>query len=274
PAGVQPMAGFSWSGSRGRPGLDRLWARALYLEDLETGERLVLCIVDLLSGTNALTEAVERELEQRGHAELVGRVILSGTHTHCAPGRFFGNRFYDRLAAPLALIGHHAGLTRELAGKIARACAGAASLRARGDLSVLRAEVWRAGRNRSIEAHRANATDPERPAIPWNAPPEGLSEEQAAIDPRVTLWCARVGGERVGAFAWFGCHGTAMGRKLRHYHRDWLGFAVDAVEAAFDGLSCAVGSGASGDVTPLPPEAPEAPEPPEPAARALVASGE
>lgn len=252
PDGVHPLAGFSLSGSRGRPGRDRLWARALYVEDIDTGQRLVVCVVDLLSGTNALLEAVERALEAGGHDDLVGRVIVSGTHTHTAPGRFFGNRFYDRLAAPVTLRRHDAGLTRELGEKVARACMGAARRRARGDLCVLRAPVWRAGRNRSIEAHRANAGDPERPAIPWRTPAEGLSEEEAAIDPRVTLWCARSGEHWVGAFGWFGCHGTALGRKYPFYHRDWLGVAVDAVEAAFEGLVGAVGSGASGDVTPLP----------------------
>jgi len=263
PVGVHPLAGFSLSGSRGRPGRDRLWARALYVEDIDTGQRVVVCIVDLLSGTNALLEAVERALEAGGHEDLVGRVIVSGTHTHAAPGRFFGNRFYDRLAAPFTLRRHDARLTRELGEKVARACIGAARQRARGDLCVLRAPVWRAARNRSLEAHRANAADPERPEIPWRTPGEGLSAEEAAVDPRVTLWCARTGDQLVGAFAWFGCHGTALGRKYPFYHRDWLGFAVNAVEAAFDGVACAVGSGASGDVTPLPsPQAqPGAPAP-------------
>lgn len=252
PDGVHPLAGFSLSGSRGRPGRDRLWARALYVEDIDTGQRVVVCVVDLLSGTNALLDAVERALEAGGHEELVGRVIVSGTHTHTAPGRFFGNRFYDRLAAPFTLRRHDARLTRELGEKVARACIGAARRRARGDLCVLRAPVWRAGRNRSLEAHRANAGDPEAPQVPWRAPADGLSEDEAAVDPRVTLWCARTGEQLVGAFAWFGCHGTALGRKYPYYHRDWPGFAVDAVEAAFEGVACAVGSGASGDVTPLP----------------------
>jgi FAD/FMN-containing dehydrogenase len=264
PDGVHPLAGFSLSGSRGRPGRDRLWARALYVEDIDTGQRLVVCIVDLLSGTNALLEAVERALDASGHEELVGRVIVSGTHTHAAPGRFFGNRFYDRLAAPFTLLRHDARLTRELGEKVARACIAAARQRARGDLCVLRAPVWRAARNRSLAAYRANASDPERPEIPWRTPGEGLSAEEAAVDPRVTLWCARRGDQLVGAFAWFGCHGTALGRKYSFYHRDWLGFAVDAVEAAFDGVVGAVGSGASGDVTPLPGAQPQpgAPVPP------------
>ena len=112
PKTVEPMAGFSWSGSRGRPSEnERLWARALCIEDIETRQCVVLCVVDLLSASAALTSAVERELKAAGHEELVGRVILSGTHTHTAPGRFFGNRFYDRLAAPLAFSGFNRGLT-------------------------------------------------------------------------------------------------------------------------------------------------------------------
>lgn len=46
---------FSLSGSKGTRGerdeKDVLWARALYLEDAQTGERVLLCIVDLLSAS-------------------------------------------------------------------------------------------------------------------------------------------------------------------------------------------------------------------------------
>jgi hypothetical protein len=262
PEGVEPLAGFSLSGSRGRPGRDRLWARALYVEDLDTGQSALICVVDLLSASSALLEAVENELSARGRADLVGRVILSGTHTHTAPGRFFGNRFYDRLAAPIALGGFQRALTRRLAQKIARACLGAVEQRRRGELSVQRAEVWGAGRNRSIEAFRANGADPEAPRPAWGPAPPELNEEEQAVDPRVSVWCARVEGTLTGVFAWFGCHGTALGRKWKYYHRDWLGVAVDLAERELDGALCAVGSGASGDVTPLPSTRPPSGAPP------------
>lgn len=252
PESTEPMAGFSWSGSRGRPGEDRLWARVLYIEDAETQKPTLLCIMDLMSASAALLRAIERELEARGRADLQGRLVLSATHTHTGPGRFFGNRFYDRLAAPLSLGGFNARLTTTLAERIAGACCAAAEGARPGTLSVQRAVVWAAGRNRSLAAHRANWTDPEAPRVSWGAPPAELDAEQGAVDPRLTVLCASLEGRQRGVFAWYGCHATAMGRKWKFYHRDWPGFAVDHVEHALPGVLCAVGSGASGDVTPVP----------------------
>lgn len=252
PAGKEPMAGFSWSGSRGRPGEDRLWARVLYIEDTETRQPTLLCIMDLMSASAALLRAVERELGARGRTDLEGRLVLTATHTHTGPGRFFGNRFYDRLAAPLALGGFDERLTATLAKQIAAACCAATEGARPGTLSVRRAVVWGPGRNRSLAAHRANASDCEAPQATWDEPPMGLDAEQRAVDPRLTVLCASLEGRTRGVFAWYGCHATAMGRRWKHYHRDWPGFAVDHVERALDGVLCAVGSGASGDVTPVP----------------------
>lgn len=253
PPGKHAMAGYSRAGQIGRrappntPESDALWARALYLEDCETGEAALLCFVDLLSASLRLHQEVRARLP----AELRDCLILSGTHTHTAPGRFFGNRFYDLLAQK-SLCGFNPRWTKFAAERIANACRTAYEQRRPGRVGVHETLLWGECRNRSYEAYAANPPPSGEPA-----PPPDLPAEYKAIDPRVTVLTALVDQELVGSFAWFGCHPTALGPKWRTFHRDWPGVAVSTIEGGVEGDAVvAMGAGAAGDVTSMDPRDP------------------
>lgn len=224
-----------------------LWARALYVEDEETGERVVVCVLDLLSASLRLLYEVHDVLGPA--SPLDRRIILCGTHTHTAPGRFFGNRFYDTLAQR-GFRGYSSRLARGFARATAEACQEAADSAVAGALSVHSRLLWGPGGNRSLEAHRAGRRDREAPPD-IASPPPGVDPYRSAVDPRLLVMCAHTDERLLGVFGWYGCHATALGRKHERFDRDWPGVAVNLVEAEL-GCLCAVGVGAAGDVSPLP----------------------
>ncbi len=255
PHGKHAMAGYSWAGQVGRPAAasrpehDRLWARALYLEDSETGEAALFCFVDLMSASLRLLQEVRKRLDETD-PDLGRSLILSGTHTHTAPGQFYGNRFYDLLAQK-SLSGFDASWTSFAAERIAEACIEARRRARPGSLTVHQTMLWGQSRNRSHEAYLENPSDPEEPRAPFDLP-----SDYQAIDPRLTVLEARAAGKLVGIFSWFGCHATALGPMWKTFHRDWPGMAVASVEHTVGDEDCvvAMGAGAGGDVTPMDPK--------------------
>ncbi|MFZ5896213.1 MAG: neutral/alkaline non-lysosomal ceramidase N-terminal domain-containing protein [Myxococcota bacterium] len=265
PAEAFAMAGYSWAGRIGTAsGTDELYARALYLES--NGERVVLCFIDLMSASLRLVQAVAERLRNLGDAELANAFVLAGTHTHTAPGNFYGNSFYDVFAQNLLGAerrGFQPKLVEALAEGIADAIRGAKRNAKPGRLAVNRAEVWGVSRNRSLEAYCANFINGADRITLGGVPSSELTDTQQAIDPRLTTLTAIVDDHVVGVFSLFGCHATALGPKWESYARDWPGVLVDQVEKGLrerglvNGVGAAVaalGQGAAGDITPLPPD--------------------
>ena len=87
-----PMAGHAMTGSIGSSmdSANPLHMRTLLLNPGDPGSEVVICFMDLLSGSVALLNKV-RATMTNSHS----RIALVGTHTHYAPGRYFGNTFYD-----------------------------------------------------------------------------------------------------------------------------------------------------------------------------------
>lgn len=247
PSDTQPMAGFSWAGQMGHPGTDRLFCRVVYLRDVESGEEAVLAFFDLMSASLALHQRIAHELATLGHARLAAALVTFGTHTHTAPGRFYGATFYDSFAQKPTLDGYQellvAGWARLAASEIL-----AAKTRAREvTLAVARDVVVGLGRNRSLVAHARNF-DP-RFAPPLQ--PSAGAILQNDIDPRVTLLLAYDASGVVASAAFHGCHPTTLGPSFTEYHRDWPGVAVEHIERALGGVAC-FGQGPLGDVSPDP----------------------
>lgn len=248
------MAGYGPMSRKGRLG-ESLQARALYLKG-DDGQGVVLCAVDFMSASTWITERVGERL----HDLLApGSIILCGTHTHTAPGRFFGNSFYDCFAQQLEAgkPAHLEKVARAYIDGVARCIRSAIGSAVPAKFGVGRAEVWGSSTNRSHSAHEKNedADREARLAELGSCPEHPLLQ---AVDPRVTVIAAKADQDAslVGAFAVFGCHATSLGPKHRTYHRDWPGVAADYADAELsDGgaiARVAVGNGAAGDVTPLP----------------------
>ena len=258
-----PMAGYGWTSHAGHCIGDHLWARALYLEG--GGEVAALVFLDLMSGSRHLWWEAARLLAPEGI--LPRQLMLAGTHTHTAPGCFYGNRFYDLFAQAVTL--RDGGFRHEqaagFADTIAQAVRNAKAAAFDGRLVVAQQTLWGASRNRSLKPFAANLSNWHGPGQPGHGLPTllALTPQQAAIDPRVTVLTALSGTSVVGAFATFGCHATALGPRHATYARDWPGHAVgraaERLTEVGTGAIPVIGVAASalGDASPLPPEDPE-----------------
>src|SRR5262245_47887880 len=82
------LFGYGTGGARSRGHRMRLNARALVLED-PAGERLAFLLADLGAVSALLQRKVADRIQPRTGIG-ADRLLLSATHTHSAPGHFFG----------------------------------------------------------------------------------------------------------------------------------------------------------------------------------------
>ena len=255
----KPLAGYSLGGSgKGAWTRNPMHVRAMFLEDAH-GERVGVAVMDLMSASRYLHERVAG-LTSAGCNLGLDRLILCGTHTHTGPGGFFGNSLYDTFAAHTP--GFDQGLADTLADTVAAALAQAVSVAAPVTVRVDIERVWGVSRNRSLPAFQSNEDDllwNTLPSMPGFGPPAGLSVEQQRVDPRVTVLSAyNAAGRRIGVFATFACHNTALGQRPKtgrsYYDPDWTGVAARVTEADTDGPEVVmVALSGAGDQTPMPP---------------------
>jgi len=250
------MAGYSGLGRVARGAGDRLFARAVYLED-GRGERAAVCVLDLMSASRRLVDEVAA---LTGPACGIGadRLILAGTHTHHGPGHYFGDTLYGAFAQKRP--GFDPDLTAGIARGAARAVEQAVRSARPARVGISTSRLWGVGKNASLPAFRRN---PE--ASRWNhegwpgagAPP-GLTPEQRAVDPRLNAVAvlARETGRPMAVLGTFACHNTAGGVARDAYGPDWFGEAVLAARGLFreagagDPVVCLLAS-AGGDVNAL-----------------------
>ena len=247
-----PMAGYSVAGKTSQGVSSRLHAKALYFEDA-AGRPAAVCCLDLMSGSRYLLEKIAvRTAGVSGVS--VDRLVLCGTHTHTAPGGFYGNALYDFFSAPEP--GFHPGLADWLAGKAAQAINEAARTAVPALLGTAVIPLWGRSRNRSLDPFLGNeeAFRWHAPGFPGHGVPSDLSPELRCVDPRVTVTAAfeRSGGRLIGALAAFGCHATALGTKVPLYSSDWPGVASRFASRKLRGAGASpvvlVAASAAGDV--------------------------
>lgn len=259
PPGVG-LYGYGPEGLEARGFRNRLWAKALVLEDAQ-GERLAFVVADL----GVISAVLHRSVADRVAGETgigADRLLLSATHTHAAAGHFIGVKQFDDYGS--SVVGFDTVMVRFLAERISRAV-----LEAYGSLQPARVgytmvPVWGFTRNRSLEAFERN---PDSLKV-YRPPPDlDLDDRQRAVDPtwtmlRVDVWDgAQSRYAPAGALSIFAMHGTAIppvndlfdgdvhGRVQRRLeeHIDSLngrdrGFAAEAVHL--------LANGTVGDVSP------------------------
>ena len=258
PSELVAMAGYSLAGKIAKGVRNRLFARALYLDD-GAGQTAALCFVDLWCASRYL-------LHQAAAGTLTGfskidasQLILAGTHTHAGPGRYFGNTLYDTIVAN-DLSGFDRAVADGLAAGIAKCVNQAAQSAVPARLGVASASVWGVSRNRAYPAFIEN-----KEAASWNVDgpgqgaPAGLpTAPHFAIDPRVFCLAAvsEATNALLGAFATFSCHATALGEDNEYYDSDWPGVACNfaALGLANPAVSkpvVALADSAGADITPM-----------------------
>ena len=217
-----PMGGFSLAGQTGRGYWARLYARAIYLEDAN-GHNFVLVSCDLWSIPGGLADRVAQIVLAQKHGRHIGRaqIVLAATHTHHSPGNFATSPFYNQFAA--CKSGFDPDLFEFLAHKIAEAIVTASQNACAANLYYNKTDLTTVVRNRSFEAFSLN---PESREVFENN--KGLPAPEATSDgfrtdayrataPTLTVlrMNALDSGQPIAVAAFFAVHPTAKNTRHR-----------------------------------------------------------
>jgi neutral ceramidase len=242
-----PLFGFSIAAKVGQGYRTRLYARAIYLEDAKGG-RLALVQCDIGAISSLLHRRVAaRIVEATGIS--ADRLLIAATHTHSAPGAYFGSAIYNLLGS--ARVGFDQRMLDMLVERISDAVIAAHDSAAPAKLAIGEIAIPGVTHNRSFEAYKANKT----PSLAAN-----LAD---AIHKLLTM--IRVDrndgatSRPLGAFSIFSIHGTAVPYNVDLYSGDSFAAAERVLEAKIkkryrvnenEDVVHAMVSGPAGDVSP------------------------
>lgn len=155
---ITPTFGLALAGigpadeRRARGVWGRLRVVCLFVRDRH-GSAIALISVDLLAGSRYLVEYVAAAVGPRTGLT-VDRIFLSCSHTHAAPGGYFGSGYYDRLASTTR--GFDAALSRAMGDRIAEAVIEAHDSARPARIGYGRAAAWDLVWQRSMPAFARN----------------------------------------------------------------------------------------------------------------------
>lgn len=203
------MSGFAARTARSVGVADALEARALAVA-AEGGEPTVLVTLDAIGVDRRFAATL------RGRLSGVvppGRVMVTATHTH---------------GGPALLGGAYLGEVEE---GVLRSCLEAAEAAARGALEQMQGAELRSGRVRV-------------PGIAHNRrQPGGPVDDELSV-----LWAVGEGGRVIAALLSFALHPVVLGPDNLLLTRDYVGYALDAVEAQHPGSTALFATGCAGQV--------------------------
>ncbi len=234
-----------------------LFSRAFIVEDLDLGipttgrlpgveyvtRRVVLVTADIWSATNAVKQEVVKRLKlEFGTLYTDDNVLISGTHTHSAPGGYAGYRLYD-----LSGEGFDTHTFECIVSGIFYSIRDAHNNLAPGKIYINKGDIEDCGRNRSLDAYRNNPQS-ERDLYPnRDTDKEMLLLKFTQLDSN--------GKERpIGVLSWFAIHPTDLGQKNAGVSGDSKGYASALFEwrMAMDPwvpFVAAFANGSAGDVS-------------------------
>lgn len=232
PPGVG-LAGWGPEGARAVGYRDRLYARALVLQDF-TGERFAFVALDLGMSSMLLHRRVARDLPCDAHLG-TDRIILAATHTHSGPSHFLDAAQHNASASSVS--GFDPALVTFLVTRVDSAICEAA-----GNLHPARiawgvTAVWGVTRNRAYVPYESDT-----PRNHYFVAPPDLQGADAAIDPswtmlRVDIWDSTAHAFRPGgALSIFAVHGTATPFANELLDGDLHAAAERGVEGHIDSL--------------------------------------
>jgi hypothetical protein len=195
---------------------DRMWARALVLEDDDTC--VAITSLDVAALTRETAEAIRDVVTDRTN---IGRqdILLNCSHTHTSP---FTRRLPSSREEPTAgHLAHNAAFPHYVAGAIIEAW-------------HQRREAAIGADSTSIQGVTVNRRDPKLPVDPEL----GLIR----IDDR--------SGRPMACLVNYACHGTTVGAHFLDWTADYPGYLARVVEDAIPGCTCLFLQGAEGDIHP------------------------
>lgn len=223
-----------------------IFARAFVAKDPATGQKAAFVVAEICFITMAVKRGVmERlatEYSELGYDER--HVMVTATHTHGAPGGYSQYCFYNS-SIPGFVPEVYEAIVDGIVQAIAHADRTAVPGRIRLAAGEFDPEIPVAF-NRSLAAYNAN---PE-------VTPLKHEERHLAVDREMTLLRFETAdGEAIGAFNWFGTHGTSVPNSNRKVTPDNKGYAAQFFEQAQHAQGCThfvagFAQGAAGDVSP------------------------
>jgi neutral ceramidase len=217
----------------------RLFATILRVQD-DNGAKALIVAVDLHAGTRLVLRSIVDALAKLPDPGLrfgEDAIFLCATHTHSAPGNFYGYSYFDMFAGRAQ--GRNVEWVAWLGARIADAVAKMPPLREAKVGYGKAADVGLAV-NRALVSYRRNVGAAQGDAL-------------QVVDPNVhALWFQAVDGSPIGGLGVFGAHNTVTGPDHRAMSSDAFGMAArramdemwmaDKPRAPF-----AIVSGATGD---------------------------
>ena len=129
-----------------------LFSRAFIVQDPTTNERVVIVCADIWAGTNVVKKGVLNRLQSEfGSLYTNNNVLLSGTHTHSAPGGYAGYRIYDLTGKGLDLNTFQC-IVQGIVASILKAHDNLGP----GKIYLNKGDIEDCGRNRSLKAYLNN----------------------------------------------------------------------------------------------------------------------
>jgi len=115
------MQGYADPSQETTSGISGIYSRAFVIRAPTSGGFNVIVVADIWACTGLLKESVLQELEPHKIPELSAEnLMISGTHTHAAPGQYSGSKIYN---SPTKNLQREHGLNRNTLNLYARGIA-------------------------------------------------------------------------------------------------------------------------------------------------------
>lgn len=237
-ADITPDAPMWMSGyaARAHPStgvLQRLWAKALAIEDAK-GSRVVIVTTDLIGLPRSITDAASARLIQERGLER-SRILFNSSHTHTGP-LVSGNllTMFDLTAAERAQVDAYG---RGLTGKLVQVAASAIA-----DLAPASIDYGFGEAGFAINRRQFTQT-----GVKIGVNPQGPVDRTVPV-----LRVRSADGKLRAVLAAYACHNTTLTAEFYQLSGDYAGFAQNAIESAHPGATAMFMMLCGGDQNPEP----------------------
>ena len=219
-----PMAGFSIFSSSGTGVRNMIMARVIYLKP-KRGNPVALVQADLLSGSRIVHHKVAELISGKTDID-AGGLLICGTHTHSAPGNYFGNKFYNDHASNAS--GFNVNYFNFLCFRISEAVVNAYQNKRPAKVATGTTSIWKVTKNRSLPAYLNNRNIRNIPEQP---------DQYEAVNPYLHLirvdCLVRPGHYKpIAAFSNFSLHPNTNPSELgKFYHGDITAYVERELES-------------------------------------------
>ena len=211
----------------------RLFSRAVVIEDLSNEKSIVFVCADMGMCFQSIQQAVVERLKNRfGDLYNEKNVLISGSHTHCAPGGLSHYFIYNA-----SMLGFNKQDFDCVVEGIFQSIVKAHESRSGGKVYIAKGDIEDCGNIRSKPAYMNN---PKTERDLYNTP---------EFKEMTLIKFVKENGEAMGSLNWFAVHPTSMGQKNRLISGDNKGYALELFEKD-KGVISAFANSCCGDISP------------------------